>query len=92
VRKLAIGVVGLAVFLIGLGAGRAADRDEATVTVQVSSADHEAAEGYFSLGENATVMVKPGTDLYRFLLRQRGRRVKVVMSEDGGPPLSRLRR
>jgi hypothetical protein len=91
VRKLAIGAAGLAIFLIGLGAGRAADRDEATVTVQVSSADHEAAEGYFSLGENATVMVKPGTDLYRFLLRQRGRRVKVVMSEEG-PPLSRLQR
>lgn len=80
----------LALFLIGLGVGRAADRDEATVAVLVSSTDHEAAEGYFSLGENATVMAKPGTDLYRFLLRQRGRRIKIVLTEDGRPDLSKL--
>jgi hypothetical protein len=82
----------LALFLIGFGVGHGADRDETIVTVQVSSADHEMTEGYFSLGENATVMAKPGSDLYRFLCRQRGRKVKVVMTEAGGPELSRLER
>jgi hypothetical protein len=82
----------LALILIGLSIGRAADRDETTLTVQISSADHEQEEGYFSLGDNATVLAKPGTDLYRFLTRQRGHKVKVVLQEDKGPELSRLER
>ena len=59
--------------LVALAGLRASDRDETILTVQVSSAEHEVAEGYFSLGDTATVMAKPGTDLYRFLSRQRGR-------------------
>jgi hypothetical protein len=82
----------LALVLVGLSVGRASDRDEAVVTVQVTSADHEVQEGYFSLGDNVTVMVKPGTDLYRFLSRQRGHKVKIQLSEAAGPELSRLER
>lgn len=83
--------VALALVLVGLSVGRAADWDEAVVTVQVTSADHELAEGYFSLGDSATVMAKPGSDLYRFLARQRGRKVKILMTE-AGAELSRLDR
>jgi hypothetical protein len=82
----------LALLLIGLSIGRASDRDETTLTVQVSSADHEQEEGYFSLGDNATVLAKPGTDLYRFLTRQRGHKVKVVLQDASGPELSKLER
>ena len=57
----------LALLCIGYGLGRASDRDETTLTAQVTSADHEQEEGYFSLGENATVLAKPGTELFRFL-------------------------
>jgi hypothetical protein len=91
---VSIGAIALALVLIGLSVGRAADRDEAvvTVTVQVSSADHEMAEGYFSLGETTTVMAKPGSEVYRFLSRQRGHKVKIVLTEAGGPELSRLQR
>ena len=85
-------VLVLALLLIGYGVGRASDRDEAIVTVQVTSADHEVEEGYFSLGDSATVMAKPGSVLYRFLSRQRGQRVKIVLSESRGPELSRLDR
>jgi hypothetical protein len=81
-----------AFILVALGVGRAYDRDETVLTVKVSSADHEIEEGYFTLGENATVMVKPGSDLYRFLARQRGHNVKIVLQEAGGPELSRLER
>ena len=62
------------------------------LTVQVSSADHELLEGYFTLGDSATVMVKRGSDLYNFLSRQRGRKVKLVLTEAAGPELSRLER
>jgi hypothetical protein len=82
----------LALLLVGLSVGRAYDRDETVLTVQVTSADHELVEGYFSLGENATVMVKPGSDLYRFLARQRGHKVKILLQESGPPELSRLER
>lgn len=82
----------LAVLLVGLSVGRAGDRDETIVTIKVSSADHEVEEGYFSLGDNATLMVKPGSDLYRFLVRQRGHKIKMVLTEAAGPELSRLDR
>jgi hypothetical protein len=82
----------LALVLIGISVGRASDRDETIVTAQVTSAEHEVQEGYFSLGDNVTVMAKPGTDLYRFLSRQRGRKIKIQLSEAAGPELSRLER
>ena len=84
--------VALAMVLTGFAAGGAYDRDETILTVQVSSADHEIQEGYFSLGDGTTVMVKPGSDLHKFLARQRGRKVKIVISQAGGPELSRLER
>ena len=72
--------------------GRASDRDETVLTVQVSSADHELLEGYFTLGDSATVMARRGSALYDFLSRQRGRKVKLVLTESSGPELSRLDR
>ena len=84
--------VTLVLLLSGLVIGRASDRDETVLTVQVSSADHESQEGYFSLGDGATVVVKPGSELYRFLSRQRGRKIKVVLTDASGPELSRLER
>jgi hypothetical protein len=93
VRKLLAAWVTLALILmLALTVGRASDRDEAVLTVQVTSADHELQEGYFSLGESATVIAKPGSDLHKFLSRQRGRKIKVVLTETGGAELSRLER
>ena len=84
----------LALLLVGISLGRAAERekDETVMTVQVSSADHEVQEGYFALGEQATVMVKPGSDLHQFLSRQRGRKVKIVLTETAAVELSRIQR
>ena len=82
----------LALLLGGSGSGRASDRDEATVTVQVTSIEHELAEGYFSLGEAATLMVKPGSNLHRFLARQRGKRIRIVLTEAEERELSEIRR
>jgi hypothetical protein len=84
--------VTLTLLLVGISVGRAYERDETVLTVQVSSADHELEEGYFSLGDQATLMVKPGSDLYRFLARQRGHKVKIQLQQSSGPELSRLAR
>jgi hypothetical protein len=102
-RKLLTAWVTLALVFLGFAAsgatdlfagasGAKVDRDETILTVQVSSADHEIQEGYFTLGDSTTVMAKPGSDVYKFLARQRGRKVKIVLSEAGGAELSRLER
>ena len=91
-KKATIALITLALLLTALAVGQASDRDETVVTVQVSSADHEVQEGYFALGEQATVMVKPGSDLYRFLSRQRGRKVKIVLTEASAPELAKIER
>ena len=82
----------VALFFFAFMIGRASTQNEATVTVQVSSADHELQDGYFSLGDGLTMMVKPGSDLHRFLARQRGRKVKITLAEASTPELSRLER
>jgi hypothetical protein len=92
VRTAMLGWMMLALLLLGMSVGRANDRDETIVTVQVSSADHEVEEGYFALGDSATVMAKPGSDLHRFLTRQRGRKVKIILTEEENRELSRLNR
>ena len=75
-----------------LGSLSASNRDEAIVTVLVSSADHELMEGYFTLGENLTLMAKPGTEIHRFLARHRGRKVKISLAEAAPPAPARLER
>jgi hypothetical protein len=82
----------IALLLVGASIGRAFDTDETIITVDVSSADHELQEGYFALGEQATVMAKPGSDLFRFLSRQRGNKVKIVLTKSDARELSRLQR
>ena len=82
----------LALLLVGASIGRALGTDETVLTVQVSSADHELEEGYFALGEQGSVMVKPGTDLHRFLTRHRGDRVKIVLTKSESRELSKIER
>jgi hypothetical protein len=92
IRLAAMVSIVLALLVAGYMVGKASGPDEATLTVQVSSADHEMEEGYFSLGESATVMVKPGTDLYRFLARKRGHEVRITLSDAARPALSTIER
>jgi hypothetical protein len=69
-----------AIVLVGIfGGAAAAVLDEATVVAEVSAADHEVEEGYFTLGDGATVIAKPGSDLYRFLTSHRGQKVRLVL-------------
>lgn len=81
-----------ALLLVGASIGRAFDSEETVLTVQVNSADHELEEGYFALGEQGSVMVKPGSELYRFLSRHRGDRVKIVLTKSESRELSKIDR
>ena len=91
-RRVSVMVLAAMLVLAGYGLGRASDKDQAVVTVKVTSADHEVQEGYFSLGEATTVMVKPGTDLYQFLARHRDRTITVTLTESSTRQLSRIDR
>ena len=91
VRGAMIGWMVFAALLLGLSIGRAADRDETTITAQVSSAEHEKDEGYFSLGPDATVVAKPGSELQQFLARQNGKKVRITLTL-ASPELSKLQR
>jgi hypothetical protein len=51
----------------------------AAITAYVTSADHEVIDGYFSLGQDTTVVAKPGTDLHRWLSKHRGQRVRLTL-------------
>ena len=51
-RNAMLGWLVVALLLIAMSIGRAAEIDETVVTVQITSADHELEEGYFSLGAN----------------------------------------
>ena len=82
----------IALLLAGVSLGRASDRDEAVITVQVTSADHELQDGYFALGEQGTVMAKPGSDLFAFLSRHRDKQVRIVLTQAEVRQLSRLKR
>lgn len=91
--KTALAVwVMIALLLIGVSAGRAYEPDETIINVEVSSADHELQEGYFALGEQGTVLAKPGSQLYNFLSRQRGQKVKIVLTPGEKRELARLQR
>ena len=91
-NRALVGWLVVAALLLGLSIGRAADGDETAFTAKVSSADHETDEGYFSLGKDATVLAKPGTDLHRFLARQNGREVRITLTLVDGRQLSKLER
>ena len=91
-RNAMIGWMVVAALLLGLSIGRAADTNETTVTVKVSSADHETDEGYFSLGQDATVMAKPGSELHQFLARQNGKQVRITLTLVDSRQLSRIER
>ena len=82
----------LALLLFGLGIGRPSDQDDFVVTARVMSSDHELQEGYFAFGESATLIARPGTDFHRFLSRQVGRNVRMVLTGADGRELSHLRR
>ena len=82
----------IALLLIGVSVGRAYEKDETIINVEVNSADHELQEGYFALGEQGTVMAKPGSQLYNFLNRQRGQKVKIVLTSAEKRELARIQR
>ena len=91
-RKLMAALITLALVVAAFAVGRASDRDETVMTVQVSSADHELLEGYFTLGDSATVMAKRGSDSLQLPVPAARAQGQGRAHEAAGPELSRLDR
>jgi hypothetical protein len=63
--------------------GRGLSASGATMTGYLSAAAHEVEEGYFSVGPDSYLIVKPGSDMHRWLSQNLGKTVtlSVVVSE-----------
>jgi len=76
-------------FVVGLVLGAALvspllaqAREYVFISGIVSSADHELQEGYVNIGNETTVIAKPGSDLHRLFVRYRGKMVYVTVETE----------
>jgi hypothetical protein len=83
-RHLMVAWILLALILVGLSATVRSQTDETVFVADLTAADHEVVEGYFALGQKATVIAQPGTPLYKWLSTHRGQRVRVLIAS--APP------
>jgi hypothetical protein len=75
-------LVAALVSVLGCGAIAAAvfTPTDATVVGTITAAEHELAEGYFTMGEETTLIARPGSDLHRWLVAHRGQKVRLVVT------------
>jgi hypothetical protein len=78
-RRFVVAGVLLALLLVGLAATAQTRSEETTVVADLTAADHEVDEGYFALGQKATLIASPGTKLHDWLTTHRGQRVRVLI-------------
>jgi hypothetical protein len=83
VRPFFLAWLTLALLLFGLGKMTRAG-DELAIAGFISATEQEANEGYFSLGNDAMVVVKQGSGLQHWLKTHSGQRVRVTL-EPAGP-------
>jgi hypothetical protein len=62
-----------------LGGAMASGLDETAVIAKLTSADHEVEEGYFSVGEAAEVVARPGSALHQWLSAHRDQKVRLLI-------------
>jgi hypothetical protein len=77
-RSLMVTWILFALLLIGLSA-TVKSSDETTLVADLTAADHEVDEGYFALGQKATLVAQPGSALHTWLSTHRGQRVRILI-------------
>ena len=80
-RSLTIACVLLALVLLGLSI-RTDAHEGSVIAGVVSAADHEALEGYFAIGQETAVVVKPGSGLHQWLNGHKGQRVTLKIETE----------
>lgn len=80
VARFMLAWVVFGLLLLGLSGLHAAETLQ--VTGQVSATDQEADEGYFAVGQETTVIAKPGSDMHNWLRSHLGQRVTVSVGRE----------
>ena len=72
----------VAFLLLGLGRLTSAD-DLLAIAGVVKATDQEASQGYFPVGDDALVVVKPGGGVQRWLEAHRGQKIRITLEPAG---------
>jgi hypothetical protein len=75
-----LGWIVFGLLLLGLGELRADDGLQ--VTGQVTATDQEADEGYFAVGQETMVVVKPGSGMHNWMRSHMGQKVTVTVGRE----------
>ena len=73
----------LALLLFALGRLSHAG-DEMAIVGFVTATDQEASEGYFAIGGDAMMVVKPASGVQRWLKTHSGQRIRITLEPDAG--------
>ncbi len=68
----------LATFLLGVGTPTRAN-ESFSLKGNLSATDQEADEGYFAIGQETMIVVKPKSDLHTYLRGQVGKRIRIIV-------------
>ena len=83
VRPFFLAWLTLAFLLFALGRLSHAGNEMAIVGF-VTATDQEANEGYFAIGGDAMMVVKPSSGLHRWLKTHSGQRIRIILEPDAG--------
>ena len=72
-RRIVVFVVAVVFLLAGYAVGRASDG--ISISGLISASDAEMAEGYFAIGQEVTIVAKPGGTLYSWLVSHKDEKV-----------------
>jgi len=78
VRRFFLAWLTVALLLLALGRLSHAG-DELSIGGLVTATEQEASDGYFAVGGDAMLVVKPGTSLQRWMQMHAGQRVRVTV-------------
>ena len=65
--------------LLGLGV---AAYDSIQVAGEASASESEADEGYFAIGQETTLLARPGSDLHKWMRSHIGQRLRITVQVD----------
>jgi hypothetical protein len=80
-RSLFLAWIALALLLFGLGTLTHAG-GTLEMAGYLTATDQEAEDGYFAIGSDAMMVVKPGSSLQRWLKTHKGEKVRVSLSTE----------
>lgn len=79
-RRVVLVVAVLGLVLMGLGVALA--QGGYSLSGRLGATDQEAQEGYFAIGDQAMIVVRPGTEMHAFLRGKIGLRIRLTIEPE----------